>query len=159
MEALVIGGTKQQRALIEQAAVYYSSILLDKSSADLFINIKLNRDLLTKEGAKADCMLDEDECDYQVFEIRIDSLMNMPAILRSLAHEMVHVTQYYTGRIKDVSSNSVMWNGKLVNTIGLHYYDLPWEVEAYGKETGLFERFVTRKKLGRAKWYVDKDYL
>jgi RNA-binding protein YhbY len=157
-EIVVVGGTKQQRALVEQAAAFYSTFLIGDTGS-LFLTIKLKRALLNKECVKADCLLDEDEDDYKSFEIRIDSLMNMPGILRSLAHEMVHVSQYYSGKMKDRGVSHVIWKGQTMSvTIG-HYYDLPWEVEAYGAETGLFERFVTRKKLGKAKWYKDRDYL
>mgnify|MGYP003326148886 CR=1 FL=1 len=158
MDIIVVGGTKQQRALVEQAAAFYSNFLIG-SVSDLFITIKLKRNLLNKEDVKADCLLDEDEDDYKSFEIRIDSLMNMPGVLRSLAHEMVHVSQYYSGKMKDRGISGVVWKGQAMSLTIAHYYDLPWEVEAYSMEEGLYERFVTRKKLGRAKWYRDRDYL
>jgi hypothetical protein len=158
VDIIVVGGTKQQRALVEQAAAFYSNFLIG-SVSDLFITIKLKRNLLNKEDVKADCLLDEDEDDYKSFEIRIDSLMNMPGVLRSLAHEMVHVSQYYSGKMKDRGISGVVWKGQAMSLTIAHYYDLPWEVEAYSMEEGLYERFVTRKKLGRAKWYRDRDYL
>ena len=158
MDIVVVGGTKQQRALVEQAAAFYSNFLMG-NAPDLFVTIKLKRNLLNKECVKADCLFDDEEDDFKSFEIRIDSLMNMPGILRSLAHEMVHVSQYYSGKMKDRGISGVVWKGQAMSLTIAHYYDLPWEVEAYSMEEGLYERFVTRKKLGRAKWYKDRDYI
>jgi len=37
-----------------------------------------------------------------------------------------------------------------------NYWDLPWEVEAHGKELGLFIRWAEDNKLGKYAWTQEK---
>jgi hypothetical protein len=34
----------------------------------------------------------------------------------------------------------------------MDYYDLPWEIEAYGREVGLFVRWAEKNKLAGQEW-------
>jgi hypothetical protein len=50
-----------------------------------------------------------------------------------MIHELVHIEQFYQGRLKDAGSMHFKWNGKkmLIDTSSLDIYNgLPWEVEA-----------------------------
>ena len=38
---------------------------------------------------------------------------------------------------------------------GIDYWDEPWEIEAHGRETGLFVRWAEKHKLGKRKWTQD----
>ena len=81
------------------------------------------------------------------------------AMLRCLAHECVHVAQYASGKMKDTNSIQVTkWNGKKIDRRGIDYFDLPWELEAYGQETGLMDRFINAKGYAKKKWYNDPDF-
>lgn len=158
----VTGGTAKQRSLVKDAADFYLSHLLTiQESCGLLVNIILVKNLFAKEGYKADVGIEGDEPEDRDFEIRIDSAMNMAAVLQALAHECVHIKQYVTGEMKDTSDwNLVYFRKKLYDLKKDKYFDLPWEIEAYGREDGLLFRFVTAKKLTRARWYTrDPDYL
>ena len=37
----------------------------------------------------------------------------------------------------------------------LDYWDEPWEIEAHGREVGLFVRWAEKHKLGKRKWTHD----
>ena len=56
-------------------------------------------------------------------------------IISTLAHELAHVEQYYTGRMED-DGNYFRWNGKLYDLVDYdtlpykEYINLPWEKEA-----------------------------
>jgi hypothetical protein len=52
--------------------------------------------------------------------------------METVAHEMVHVKQYAKGELTEQS-----WQGKLINP-KQEYWDQPWEIEAHGREVGLF---------------------
>jgi hypothetical protein len=54
--------------------------------------------------------------------------------------------------------HEVLWNKKKIDTRNYGYYDLPWEVEAYSKETGLYELFVAAKRMSGKRWYKDYDF-
>jgi len=65
--------------------------------------------------------------------------------LSSLAHELVHVKQYATGELTD-SPRGIrysVWQGKHYDDSKIHYYDYPWEIDAYGREGGLLRRYLT----------------
>jgi len=58
-------------------------------------------------------------------------------LLRTLAHEMIHVKQYIMGELT-YKRGAMCWNGKKVGWMsGEEYYCSPHEVEAYGKEKWL----------------------
>ena len=67
-------------------------------------------------------------------------------ILRTLAHELVHVKQYIVG---DLSwrDKGMMWKGeKFAPEYLTDHLDTPYEVEAYGKEKGLLVSFFIKWK-------------
>lgn len=158
----VLGATKSQKALIEDAARYYLQTLLRGRKDHLLITIRLRKGLLSKSdyGVKADCLFVDEEDGLKEFDIRIDADMRLQGILRCLAHEMVHVAQYTTGSLKEgrVAGESI-WHGKKWVLRHYSYYDHPWEVEALGKEEGLFEKFISARSLQKRRWYFDADYV
>lgn len=162
-ELEVIGGTKKQRDLVRQATEFYSEFLLGPYPK-IALTIILKRNLLKLHGTKADCMedteaFDDESIKHRAFEIRLDSRLNIPGLLRCLAHEMVHVKQYYRGILKDTNEAFVVqWKGSKFDMRTLHYYDHPWELDAYSQEIGLYERFVDDRDLNKKSWYKDYDY-
>ena len=77
-------------------------------------------------------------------------------VLRTLAHELVHVKQYITGELtwrkwtwrKDsvtfsANVDGLYWKGLHYDATDLReYFDLPYEIEAYGREKGLLLSFL-----------------
>lgn len=156
----ITGGSKHQRSHVERAARFYLTLLLGDPQ-NILLTIRLKPDLFQKYESKADCLpLDEDD-DFREYEIRIDCSMHLPAVLRCLAHEVVHVCQYHRGHMKDSPDGAyeIIWKRKKWDIRTTHYYDLPWEVEAYGHEVGLFERYVTARRLTGKRWYKDYDFV
>ena len=56
---------------------------------------------------------------------------------------MVHVKQWARGELKDVMKGYSLckWKGKVFDTDKVEYYDAPWEIEAFGREYGLYIRW------------------
>ena len=63
-------------------------------------------------------------------------------ILKTLAHELVHVKQYVLGelRSRDVGLLYKGINHEAMNL--MEYFELPYEIEAYGREKGLLYGFM-----------------
>ena len=63
-------------------------------------------------------------------------------ILKTLAHELVHVKQYVLGelRSRDVGLLYKGINHEVMNL--MEYFELPYEIEAYGREKGLLYGFM-----------------
>ena len=63
-------------------------------------------------------------------------------ILKTLAHEIVHVKQYVLGELRWRDAG-LLYKGVNHDPENLmEYFDLPYEVEAYGREKGLLYRFL-----------------
>ena len=63
-------------------------------------------------------------------------------IIKTLAHEIVHVKQYVLGelRSRDVGLLYKGINHEAMNL--MEYFELPYEIEAYGREKGLLYGFM-----------------
>ena len=67
-------------------------------------------------------------------------------ILRTLAHELVHVKQYLVGDLT-WRDKGMLWGGELFTPKYLtEQLKTPYEVEAYGKEKGLLVSFFVKWK-------------
>jgi hypothetical protein len=76
------------------------------------------------------------------FFIYLQSSLNACDLLRTLAHEMVHVKQLVRGQLKHKATRGKVdtyWCGRKNNK---SYLSQPWEVEAFSKEILLFRRAV-----------------
>jgi hypothetical protein len=81
------------------------------------------------------------------FVITIDKDLNTKQMLLALAHEMVHVKQYAKGELKDyVKVNKSKWKGEIIDPDRVDYWDQPWEIEAHGREVGLYVKFLESLK-------------
>jgi hypothetical protein len=81
------------------------------------------------------------------FTITVDPNLGKRNMLLVLAHEMVHVKQYAKGEMKDyVRLNRVKWKGEIFDDDEVDYWDTPWEIEAHGREKGLYYKFLQYKR-------------
>jgi hypothetical protein len=102
--------------------------------------------LCKPQGAMGYCLETDND---RTFEIELDKTQSMRNLLETLAHEMVHVKQYAR---RELNPRVDCWMGKTYNPKKVSYWDLPWEIEAHGRETGLFVRYCEANKLGKHKW-------
>lgn len=88
---------------------------------------------------------DADDADIEINPIRVAGDADVYA---TLAHEMIHLQQYVLGRLVDSEDgHSVEWDGKSYNTKDVplaDYYDFPWEIDAYGRQVGLYHRWKNK---------------
>lgn len=139
---------RRLEALVE-ACQFYAEILLGKRMArGLTIDIEVEKDL----DVKGECVNEDCTKRSRYFTIRLQN-ENINEMVKTLAHEMVHVKQYVRNELGDkiitmkgdnVAVIATMWKGEkwLPGPREHAYYDAPWEVEAFGKEVGLARRFA-----------------
>jgi hypothetical protein len=54
--------------------------------------------------------------------------------IKILAHELIHLEQYRSGKIKRIGTKGVEWNGELIEDITtIPYNEREWEKEAFDK--------------------------
>ena len=127
---------------IGKAVTFYGEVLLGKRMAkNIYLDIKLTKDLKKKEKAYGYCHIIDDDLDKpREFHIEIDTSMKHSTqdILTWIAHEMTHLKQFVKGELYDWEDGSVQWKTKrYIRT--LKYDDMPWEKEAYRLENKLFQ--------------------
>ena len=140
------GYRKHNKALyleVGNAALFYGEVLLGKRMAkNIYLDIKLTKDLKKKEGAYGYChIVDDSLARPREFMIELDTSMRykFDQILTWLAHEMVHLKQFVRGELCDYETGRVQWKSRTFGKV--HYDDQPWEKEAYRLEGELYEMF------------------
>lgn len=93
------------------------------------------------------------------FRIVINSKLSKRRQLLALGHELVHVKQFAKGELGGTYQfNNITftkWKKRYVDESKCHYFDLDWEVEAHGKEYGLYQRYMSFIKKHRIKFKKD----
>ena len=141
-------------SVVHKAAKFYASILLPKHiSAHITVDI----DFMGKLDRDADGYCDV--VGYNIrkkpreFEIQIRRNKSKRYMMMTLAHEFVHLKQYAMGELDD---NMSVWKGKKVRS-NVDYWDSPWEIEAHGREYGLWSRFAKKFKVRYKRTQYERD--
>jgi hypothetical protein len=140
----VKGSNKAIRKLVESATRFYAEKLMGKRlTENLKITVNLKRNLLSKEGLEGSAVWEDDSYRPREFIVEIDSTVKVRNLLLTLAHEMVHVKQWAKDEMYEYLNTigMVRFKGEKVHLDSLEYWDQPWEIEAYGKQLGLFIRY------------------
>lgn len=74
------------------------------------------------------------------FTLEIHAKQTKAEIIRTLAHEMVHVKQYM---MKELNAEMTIWKNKRVDSKTIPYYQQPWEIEAFDWSDHLYEQYRT----------------
>lgn len=98
-----------------------------------------------------------DENDRKLPRNFIVTMTSRFGLLRSLvilAHEMVHVKQFAVGELVWPEHRTYpKWQGKIINYENITYWDLPYEIEAHGREKGLVYQWCDDRQLWNEPWY------
>jgi len=138
--------SKRFRPYVKRAAEFYAKELMtDKILENIFIRIKFKDDIDVLGYASIEEYNDSGK--PREFEIELNGHISGGDVLRTLAHEMVHVKQYVYG---EMNESMTRWKGTKV--AAGDYWNEPWEIEAYGREAGLFTKFAIKEEL----WNVFK---
>ena len=145
----VKGSNKATRKLVEHATWFYAEKLMGKRlMAGLEITINLKKNLLSKDGNEGSAIWEDDSYRPKEFIIELDTTVKIRNLLITLAHEMVHVKQWAKDEMYEYMNIAglVRFKGEKVHMEITDYWDYPWEIEAYGRQLGLFIRFCENTK-------------
>ena len=108
-----------------------------------------------RSDVQGECVSEEDCKNPRWFTITLRGKRSDEDMIKTLAHEMVHVKQYARNELGkemtlakggDGIRIATRWKGEFwepsKNECG--YFDSPWEIEAYGREVGLYQRWLAR---------------
>jgi len=132
------------RPYVKRAIMFYAQELLStKMMENIDLKVKFDKSIKDCYGyASVEARTDSGKA--RDFLIEINPVIGGRAILKALAHEMVHIKQYAYDETND---NLTRWKGMPMNCDFADYWRQPWEIEAYGIEAGLFRKFVVNEKL------------
>jgi hypothetical protein len=119
--------------LFHNTAKFYAKYLnIEKFKYKVYICIAPK--LRQRDGNNGICSKTDDK----EISIAVDSTLELPQVLLTLAHEMVHAKQYIRGQYRgELSRNGKMkriWLGKQYT---VEYLKRPWEREAFRRESEL----------------------
>jgi len=128
---------------VQRASQFYAEQLFTKQLLrHLVITLKFNKHLdafgyssIEKRNTKGAA---------REFLIELHPYISGVEILKTLAHEFVHIKQYVEG---DLNDSQTEWKGEAIDSDAVDYYSLPWEIEAFGLEVGLFTNFAKKEVL------------
>ena len=154
----ITGSTKAKRELVESMTRFCATKLMTtRLASTLEINIELVNDLAKKEGVYGDCIWEDKAFRAKEFTIRADSKLSLRHIVETVAHEMEHVKQWARGEMQElVRQNKTKFNGTLFGDT--EYWDRPWEIEAHGREKGLFVRWAEETGKCNEAWTQENVY-
>jgi hypothetical protein len=150
---ITITGTKSEKrkGLLTAATKFYAHLLLPKRTVEcLNVEVILNPKL--KDYGY--CMSDGDDRSPKEFQIELQTGRdrNDEDLFKTLAHEMVHLKQYAKNELKASLAVKQVGNTMTFGTTWMSeiyefkksqhgYWDAPWEIEAYGRELGMYIRW------------------
>jgi hypothetical protein len=159
MKLFIRGSNKKTRDLVDSAARNFAYRLFgDRLVKNITINVNLSRSLLSRTGHYGEIWVeDEDERRYpREFSINLDDTIPLKGMLETLAHEMVHAKQYARGELKELWTMAKTRFHSVRYDVGdMDYWDMPWEIEAHGRERGLFMHWIRDEELTTEKWTFD----
>ncbi len=147
---LIISGAPRgagvNQLLLRKASNYFTDLLMREDVGclkSIKVELKLVANLQTDYNASAFCSWLDKPINPLDFLVELDSDLKIKTSLIALAHELVHVKQMAFGeKQQSLDGTKMRWMGQIIDHIGLHYYDQPWEIEALGREYGLYDRFI-----------------
>lgn len=148
----VTGLGKRDKAKLEEAARFFANILMDpRMVRNITLDIEIEKDL----DAMGECVDEEGTRNPRWFTIRLRK-QDIEEMIKTLGHEMVHVKQHAKNELgekrmalaKGGPKIKKKWMGEFWQPKrNQHpYFDAPWEVEAYGREVGLYHRWLSAYK-------------
>ena len=130
----VTGSTKRKRELAESAMIHCINELMPRMRT---LDIELILKKLKDKEVVGWCYEGENK---REFFIDIEKSLDGDELIETVCHEMVHVWQSATRKMKDLPFGRKMYMGKVYDETTA-YEDEPWEVEAYEMQGKLLETF------------------
>jgi len=137
MDISFIGITGKKAQRLKDASVFYAELMMDKR---IVRNTYLEINFVDDYEFLGQCLPEDDNKNPRYFTI---ILQKNKELFRTLAHEMVHLKQYSMGELS-FDKTETYWYGKSWKPKGKQhkYFDSPWEIEAYGRDFGLYYRWL-----------------
>lgn len=132
---------------LTEASYWYCAKLLGirmVNSPNLDVEIKLVKDMKAKTSAYGFCSVTGALSKPREFQIELDASIeyDIKQLLIWLAHEFVHLKQFFRIELYDLTDGTTQWKTKRYKLNNTTYLNSPWEKEAYRLENKLADEFL-----------------
>lgn len=150
MEITITGmiGKRKEKKLLEEAARFFAAQLMDPR---MVRNLTLDIEVYNNLDIEGECVDEDGIRNPRWFTIGLKN-QDIKEMIKVLGHEMVHVKQHAKNELQTghaVAARGGLkiyskWMGQIWKPKGKEdaYFDAPWEIEAYGREVGLYHKWV-----------------
>lgn len=143
------GKRSEESQVLKDAVEFFLNELFKRCTIDYKLNIVVsltNGHAVSEDGAINDGLAWKEVLKGEDwYFIELPNFDNFLKMLSTIAHECVHVSQLATKRLETVT-DGWYWEGKFYGSDPYTQTDvdfnLPWEYDAYSKETNLAKKFV-----------------
>jgi len=145
MAKIIVYGSprKMNKQSFKKAASFFCDHLLNRLSKNITVKIKLKKNFYKETKCFGNATWTDSDAknhNHREFEIEMESDIGPVYLIRTLAHEIVHVKQYARKELIDICVGSYQkWNNKMYNENMVSYKDLPWEQEAIHLEKEMYK--------------------
>ena len=133
--------SKKRHDAIMDAVMFACKQLMPRVRKPFYINIRPIPKLTETQGVNGDCMDEED----REFTIRIDVSLPLNEMISTILHEMVHVQQFLSGKLKQPQPGKAVYK-RVDYDWEMNYDDRPWEIEAHSREKQLAEIYFAEQQ-------------
>lgn len=135
---------KDFRPYVKRATNFYLETLVPskRMREKIFIQIKFDENLKVFGTA---CIEEYNASNKpREFTIELHPWIGAKNVLKTLAHEMVHIKQFIN---QETNESLSKWKGTAIDPDSIDYYLHPWEMEAHSLENGLFTKYAIKEEL------------
>lgn len=143
-------GKRKEKALLKEAAEFFAAQLMDPR---MVRNLVIDLEVRANMDVQGECVDEDGIKNPRFFTIGLRK-QDINEMIKTLGHEMVHVKQHAKNELQSGIMTltrggfrmSSKWKGEIWKPKAKEhpYYDCPWEIEAYGREVGLFQKWLNR---------------
>ena len=143
-------GKRKEKAILQEAAEFFANQLMDPR---MVRNLTLDIEVYNNLDIEGECVDEDGFRNPRWFTIGLKN-QDINIMIKTLGHEMVHVKQHTKNELQTghaVAARGGLkiyskWMGEIWKPKAKEdaYFDAPWEIEAYGREVGLFAKWVNR---------------
>jgi len=145
-------GKRKEKALLKEAAEFFAAQLMDPR---MVRNLTIDLEVRNNMRVDGECVDEDNIRNPRWFTIGLKYQEDVEEMIKILGHEMVHVKQHSKNELQNghvVAARGGLkiyskWMGEIWKPKGKEdaYFDAPWEIEAYGREVGLYAKWVQYK--------------
>lgn len=125
-----------------KATRFYINTLFIKNNPEIIPELEVKLHFVSMSDRGECDNVDDREVSPRYFDIYINQKLGVKPTLKTIAHECVHVWQFATNQLRFYHDEKIVFRKKSFNPKEIDYWELPSEIDAFGREEGLFSRYI-----------------